>query len=402
MPSFDLIIVGGGLAGASLAVALRTSPLKIALVESEIPRRPITGNDPWDARIYAISPINQTFLSEIGCWQHLDAARMEPIQAMDIRGDEGGRLQFSASETGVKNLGWILESSLIACELWETVKRQANVTLFCPARPESLRYLNDSAELTLSDGQQLSAQLIVGADGRDSWVRAQSNLIENTSHYGQSGLVANFTTEYPHDQIAHQWFGKNSVLAYLPLPGKRMSIVWSTPHAHAQELCELAKIDAQAFCEQIAEAGEYTLGKLELITPPVAFPLRLIKVPQTVDHRVALIGDAAHGIHPLSGHGINLGFQDARTLADLLLAAQPWQDIGEHQWLKRYQRARKEEVLLTQTTTDMLQRLFTLNLPALPNFLSGLRNTGLNLTNGLPPLKNLLVRYALGTHPAFF
>ncbi|MEY4591327.1 MAG: hypothetical protein RIR18_222, partial [Pseudomonadota bacterium] len=142
--------------------------------------------------------------------------------------------------------------------------------------------------------------------------------------------------------------------------------------------------------------------KLELITPPIAFPLRLIKVPQTVDHRVALIGDAAHGIHPLSGHGINLGFQDARALADLLLAAQPWQDIGEHQWLKRYQRARKEEVLLTQTTTDMLQRLFTLNLPALPNFLSGLRNTGLNFTNELPPLKNLLVRYALGTHPAFF
>lgn len=402
MSSFDLIIVGGGLAGASLAVALRTSPLKIALVEGEAPRRPGAGNDPWDARIYAISPINQQFLSDIGCWQHLDASRMEPILSMDVRGDAGGRLQFTASETGVNNLGWILESSLIACELWETVKRQANVTLFCPAKPQSLRYLADRAELTLTDGQQLSARLIVGADGRDSWTRTQSNLLEQTSHYPQSGLVANFTIEHPHDQVAHQWFSNDSVLAYLPLPGKRMSIVWSTPHDHAQALCELAKADAQAFCAQVAEAGEYTLGKLELITPPMAFPLRLIKVPQTVDHRVALIGDAAHGIHPLSGHGINLGFQDARVLADLLLTASAWQDIGEHQWLKRYQRARKEEVLLTQTTTDMLQRLFTLNLPALPNLLSGLRNTGLNLTNGLPPLKNLLVRYALGTHPAFF
>ena len=402
MQSFDLIIVGGGLAGASLAVALRTSSLKIALIEGEQPQRPPLGDDNWDARIYAISPANQAFLADIGCWQHLDATRLESMQAMDVRGDSGGRLQFSAPESGVENLGWIVESSLIACELWETVKRQANVTLFCPAKPLGLKFSESAAELTPNDGRQLSARLIVGADGRDSWVRAQASLIEHTSHYGQHGLVANFRTEYAHDQVAHQWFRDDGVLAYLPLPGNRMSIVWSTPGLHAESLCALAANDPAAFCERVAEAGEYTLGKLELLTPPAAFPLRLIKVPQTVDYRVALIGDAAHGIHPLSGHGINLGFQDARVLADLLLSASEWQDIGEHRWLKRYQRARKEDVLLTQTTTDLLQKMFTLNLPGLPNLLPTLRNTGLNVTNAIPPLKNLLVRYALGTHPAFF
>lgn len=400
MQNFDLIIVGGGLAGASLAVALRTSPLRIALVEGQLPQRH-TGED-WDARIYAISPANQAFLTDIGCWPHLDTTRLQDIQTMDVRGDAGGHLVFSAAETGVENLGWILESSLMACELWETVKRQANVTLFCPAKPQALRFGVDAAELTLNDGLVLSAKLVVGADGRDSWVRAQASLVEHTSHYGQKGLVANFKTEKPHQQVAHQWFRKDGILAYLPLPGNRMSIVWSTADAHADELVDLAARDPSAFCARVAEAGEFSLGDLELLTAPLAFPLRLIKVPDIVDHRVALVGDAAHGIHPLSGHGINLGFGDARVLAAQLLAATEGQDIGEVCWLKRYQRARKEEVLLTQTTTDLLQKLFTLDLPAFPNFLPGLRNGGLNLTNALPPVKNLLVRYALGTHPGFF
>ena len=144
--------------------------------------------------------------------------------------------------------------------------------------------------------------------------------------------------------------------------------------------------------ERVAEAGGRTLGRLELLTPPAAFPLRLMQVPQTVAPRLALVGDAAHGIHPLSGHGINLGFQDARELADLLAAAQPWQDIGEQRLLQRYQRARREETLLMQTTTDGLRRLFKSASPGL----RPLRNLGLGLTNGLPVLKNAMVRYALG------
>lgn len=385
MQQFDLIIVGGGLAGASLAVALRESRLRIALVETRPPVRP----EGWDARIYAISPANAEFLDHIGTWEHLERERMAPIQAMEVSGDQGGKLSFTAFETGVSELGWIMESSLMACELWESVKRQANLTRFCPATPKSLEIRHDAAILTLEDGQALSGRLLIGADGRDSWVRQQAGLVAITTPYDEKGLVANFATEKPHRGIAYQWFRDDGVLAYLPLPGKRMSIVWSTPDAHADELCALAP---EALAERVATAGQHQLGKLETITPAAAFPLRLIRVPRTVSPRLALVGDAGHGIHPLSGHGINLGFQDARVMAELLASAPPWQDIGAEHFLQRYQRARKEETVLMQTTTDTLRRLFRANPPGL----APLRNLGLSITDKLGPVKNILVRYALG------
>lgn len=386
MQQFDLIIVGGGLAGASLALALRDSRLRIALVESQ-PPCPAVG---WDARVYAVSPVNAAFLESIGAWRHLDSSRLTPIRAMQVFGDAGGKLEFSTFEAGVSELGWILESSLMACEFWESAKRQSNLTLFCPARPAQLEFRHDAALLTLGDGTAISAKLLVGADGRDSWVRQAAGLAAVNTPYGEKGLVANFTTEKPHRNTAFQWFRDDGVLAYLPLPGNRISIVWSTPDEHADELCALPP---DQLCDRVAEAGSCVLGQLEPLTPPVAFPLRLMCVPHTVAPRLALVGDAAHGIHPLSGHGINLGFQDAKELAALLSATQPWCDIGEERFLQRYQRARREETVLMQTTTDALRRLFR----EAPPGLRPLRNFGLNLTNGLPLIKNTLVRYALGT-----
>ncbi|MDR3352957.1 MAG: UbiH/UbiF family hydroxylase [Zoogloeaceae bacterium] len=383
---FDLAIVGGGLAGASLAAALSTSPLSIALVESAPPPvRP----EGWDARIYAVSPANAAFLGKIGAWEHLAHARIAPIAAMRVFGDLGGELGFSAFETGVSELGWILESSLIACELWEGIKRQANLTRFCPASPEALEIRPEAATLTLTGGERLSARLVVGADGRDSWVRAQTGLKAVTTCYGEKGVVANFTTEQPHRGIAWQWFREDGVLAYLPLPGERISIVWSTPDEHADALCALSPA---ALAERVAQAGGHVLGRLTTITPATAFPLRLIRVPEIVQHRLALVGDAGHGIHPLSGHGVNLGFQDARILAELLLKTPAWQDIGAERFLMRYARARKEEILLMQRTTDALRRLFRAGTLAFPL----LRNAGLALANRVSPLKNLLARYALG------
>lgn len=386
---FDLVIVGGGLAGLSLACALRDTRLKIALLENHAPK-PASG---WDARVYAISPANAEFLKEIGAWKHLDAQRIAPIHAMQVHGDAGARLDFSAYESGVSELGWILESSLMTCELWESVKRQSNLTLLCPAKPSAVETNEKSASLTLADGRVLSARLLVGADGRDSWVRESCGLKASNTPYGEMGLVANFECAKPHRGIARQWFRDDGVLAWLPLAGgdstHRISIVWSTPDAHAEELLALPE---DVLCSRVATAGANELGALKQITPAMAFPLRLMRVPQTIAARLALIGDAAHGIHPLSGHGINLGFQDAKELAALLANATDWEDIGNERLLRRYQRARREETVLLQYTTHTLRQIFREKLPGL----KPLRNLGLNVTNSLPVVKNVLVRYALG------
>lgn len=381
---YDVVIVGGGLAGLALACALRDSRLKIALMEGRTPARP----EGWDARIYAISPANATFLVDIGVWKHLDPARIAPVRAMAVHGDGDSRLDFSAYETGVAELAWIVESSLMASELWENVKRQGNVDIHCPAKPRDLEFRSDAALLHLEDGTSLSARLVVGADGRESWVRNRAGLAAHYSPYDEMGVVANFNIARPHRDVAYQWFRNDGVLAYLPLPGNRMSIVWSTPDAHAKELLSLP---AAEFCARVAAAGGHALGDLELITPPAAFALKLMRVPQPVAPRLALIGDAAHGIHPLSGHGINLGYRDAQALAGVLADCPPWRDIGEERLLARYRRARREETVLLQTTTDGLRRLFRENLPGLKT----LRNMGMNLLNRQSIIKSALVRYAL-------
>lgn len=382
---FDVIIVGAGLAGASLAVALGSSRLSLALVETRPPLRP----SGWDTRIYAVSPANVAFLSRLGVWQRLEQARICPVYDMEVHGDRGARLDFSAYGAGVDELAWIVESSQMQCELWETAKRLPNVSLFCPARPQALSLGADAARLTLADGRQLEAALIVAADGAHSWVREAAGIAARFTAYGESGVVANFRTARAHRNKAFQWFRPDGVLAYLPLPGDLMSIVWSTPDEHAQALTALP---AAALCERVAEAGQQRLGALELVTPAAAFPLRLMRVAQTTAARLALIGDAAHAIHPLSGHGINLGFQDAAVLAQVLADAPAHEDCGEATLLRRYARARAEEVALLQYTTHGLQRLFRPQSAAL----SHLRNLGLNLTNRLPVIRNALVRYALG------
>lgn len=382
---FDILIVGGGLAGLSLACALRDTRLKVALLEQRAPVR----SAGWDARVYAISPANADFLQGIGTWKHLAAERIAPIRAMQIHGDRGARLDFSAYEAGLPELGWVLESSLMACELWESVKRQANVSLFCPVTPKSLAIGPAAVLLTLCDLQTLSAKLLVGADGRDSWVREALGWQAIHTAYGEMGLVANFECERPHRGIARQWFRRDGVLAWLPLAGERISIVWSTADDNARALLALP---AEELCAQVAAAGNRELGALRLLIPAAAFPLRLMRVPRTAGSRLVLLGDAAHGIHPLSGHGINLGYQDAKVLAELLAATPEWQDIGNPRLLARYQRERREETLLMQTVTHTLHELFRQELPVL----GVLRNLGMNLTNALPVVKNQFVRYAVG------
>jgi len=382
---FDVIIVGGGLAGLSLAVALRRSRLSVAVVEGRTPQKP-TG---WDARIYAVSPANARFLGDIGIWPHLDTTRMTPVRKMAVRGDGNGELQFSAYDAGVGELAWIVESSLLQGELWESAKRQGNVELCCPATPVRLEREKQTVRLVLSDRRTLQGRLVVAADGADSWTRTAAGIHVDFEPYDQMGVVANFATARPHREVAHQWFRHDGILAYLPLPGNLISIVWSTPTAHARELLAL---EPSALCARVAAAGRHALGELELVTPAAGFPLRLMRSPQTVAPRLALIGDAAHTIHPLSGHGINLGFQDAHSLARILAECPAHVDCGSLQWLRRHERARREEVVMLQSVTHGLQRLF--GTPSMP--LEALRNFGLNFVDRLPVIKDALVRYAMG------
>ena len=210
---FDILIVGGGLAGLALASALGDTRFRIALVE----RRPPRPAPDWDARIYAVSPANADFLQAIGAWKHMAPERIAPIHSMRVFGDGGAQLDFSAYEAGVEELGWILESSLMACELWESVKRQGNLTLLCPAAPQALQVTSATAVLTLNDNNHVSAKLVVGADGRDSWVREALGLRAISTPYGEMGLIANFECQHPHRGIARQWFRCDGVLAWLPM-----------------------------------------------------------------------------------------------------------------------------------------------------------------------------------------
>lgn len=384
---FDVVVVGAGLVGASLVRALDGAGLRIALIDAGTPGPSL---DAWDSRIYAISPGNAAFLAGLGAWGALDDSRVQSVQRMEIFGDAPDtRVSFSAYETGVAELAFIVESGRVQHALWDGLATQRDAHLFAGTRCTELDIGEREAMLTLAGGERIAAGLVIGADGASSWVRQQAGLAVDARSYGERGVVANFACSRSHRGTAYQWFRPDGVLAYLPLPGARMSMVWSTPDAHASELLDLAPDD---LCKRVAEAGGGVLGDLGILTPAAAFPLQLLVAEAIVAPRVALIGDAAHVVHPLAGQGVNLGFGDARALVEVLRAREPSRDCGELALLRRYARSRAEAVLAMRRVTDGLQHLFA----ARGRLISGVRNAGLNLTDRIPVLKNLLVRQALG------
>lgn len=387
--NFDVIVIGSGLVGASFARALEGSGLSLALLDARAPAAPGDALQ-WDTRVYAVSPGSVAFLERLDAWRRLEPDRVSAVEHMRICGDDGeSRLEFSAYEAGVRELAYIIESGRLQAALDSTLAGQERLAVLRPAAPASLAVGSDRAALALADGRTLTARLVVGADGGDSWVRRQAGIDATTTSYRQVGVVANFACERPHRGTACQWFRSDGVLALLPLPGERVSMVWSTGERHAAELLALP---GQELCARVEQASGLALGALQPVTAAAGFPLRLMRVHALTAPRLALIGDAAHSVHPLAGQGVNLGFGDARVLADVLRERVPGQDCGEASLLRRYQRARREKIALMQFTTDGLQRLFSASLPGV----RPLRNIGLFLTGALPPVKNFLVQQALG------
>lgn len=379
---YQVVIVGAGLVGAAAALALGRQGLRVALVERQLPQAP---DDIWDTRIYAISPLSQRFLERLGAWQRMDAERMQPVFRMDVAGDTRGALRLDAYEAGVSHLATIVENGRLQHALWEALLADGSVTVLCPTAIETIEWNAPHSRLRLTDGKVLEADLVVGADGATSHIRELAGLSATTSPYGQSGVVANFVSEIPHRGTAFQWFFDSDILAWLPLKGNRLSMVWSTQTAHANELLALS---AAELTERVQAAGHAKLGTLQPLTPAAAFPLRLIRVDPVVAPGVALIGDAAHGVHPLAGQGVNLGFGDAETLS-AVLAQYRQAYCGDVRVLQRYARERAEPVQRMQALTHGLHHLFADERAA------WLRNTGMQFVNQLPPLKAALVREAM-------
>ncbi len=400
---YQVAVVGAGLVGAAAALALGRQGLRVALIERQPPQAP---TDTWDTRIYAISPAPQRFLERIGAWQRMDASRIQPVYRMDVAGDASGAIRLDAYESGVSHLASILESGRLQHALWQAIEADGSVAVHCPASIESLAREASFTQITLADGTMLEAELVVGADGAASRIREWAGLASTLTPYGQSGVVANFECERPHRGTAFQWFFDSDILAWLPLAGhttphglepivdrstptggNRLSMVWSTKTAHADELVAL---DAVTLTEKVRAAGHDRLGALHLLTPAAAFPLRLIRVESAVAPGVALIGDAAHGVHPLAGQGVNLGFGDAEVLVDVLARCRQTRSYcGDIRVLQHYARERAEPVRRMQALTHGLHHLFA------DERAGWLRNTGMRIVDHLPPVKAALVREAM-------
>jgi len=386
---FDAVIIGGGIVGSSLALALKDSGLNIALVESRSPST-FPDDKSWDNRIYAISPGSVSFLEDLEVWIEINKNRITPVHEMEIFGDDdSAHLNFSAYDAGMTELAFIVENRQLQTAAWNKLEKQrTKIKIFCPMQCTSIEWNETHANVQLSDGKLLQTALIIGADGVNSWVRNQAKIEVSQHSYQQSAMVANFSTELTHQNVARQWFRRDGVLALLPLPGKLVSMVWSADEEQSARLLSFSEV---AICQQVEDASSHTLGKLQLITEPVSFPLNFVHVQNLIKPRLALIGDAAHGIHPLAGQGVNLGLRDARKLISTILERGPQSDCGDYMLLRQYERARKEDILAMEFTTDNLQKLFNNKNPTLAR----LRNLGLGITNQFPLLKRHLMQHAL-------
>jgi 2-octaprenyl-6-methoxyphenol hydroxylase len=390
----DILIVGGGFVGASVAAALGASSLRVALVDRADPKEALQAT--FDGRAFAISAANQRMLASIGLWSDL-APTSAPI--LDIRVSDGPSLLFlhyDHEDVGEGPMGYMVENHHLRVALHERLSALPGLINLAPASLHSLERSPGAVTATLADGRRLRARLVVGADGRGSEVRRRAGIQLTQWSYGQTGIVCTVRHERDHDFIAHERFLPAGPFAILPLMGEaaghanRASIVWTERDDLAPAILAL---DDETFADELRRRFGSFLGEVEVIGPRWSYPLSLQFAKRTTDTRLVLIGDAAHGMHPIAGQGLNMGLRDVATLAEVLVEAHRLGlDVGDGAQLERYQRWRRFDNAVMLAATDVLNRLFSNDIAPLRLA----RDLGLAAVDKLPPLKKLFMRHAMG------
>jgi 2-polyprenylphenol 6-hydroxylase len=390
MQSVDVAIIGGGMVGLTLAAALAETELRVAVIEGQLP-------DPElallpDVRVSALSRASERILRRVGAWQGIESRRFSPYNRMEVwEQDSFAKIQFDAERLSQPDLGHIVENRVIQLALLDRIKQLSNVTLMAPERCENIAFGESEAWLTMESGKSLTAKLVVGADGANSWVRRQLDIPLTHWDYGHSAIVANIRCAEAHDKTARQIFRPQGPLAFLPLAESDLcSIVWSVAPEEAEQLCGLSDSE---FNKSLTAAFDNRLGLCKVEGQRQAFPLKMRYARDFVRERVALVGDAAHTIHPLAGQGVNLGLLDAASLAQELKALwQKEQDIGQKNNLRHYERWRKAEAAKMITTMQGFRDLFDGSNPAKKL----VRDLGMLFADKAPGVKDEFMRRALG------
>jgi 2-octaprenylphenol hydroxylase len=402
---YDVVVVGGGLVGLSAALLLDTQSsgkYRIGIVEAR-PPKPAVGDAALPEvglRVSAISPSSVAILKTVGVWSHILGGRCAPYDHMRVWHESqplqpANGLEFSAASLALPELGFIVENDLLRRALWDKVVQSTAITLLPAAAPKTVAISDAEASLVLSDGTRVTAQLLVAADGANSALRQLLGVENPAGSYGQRGIVAHIAPGQPHQSTAWQRFLHTGPVALLPLEDGRCSLVWSCENALADELLAL---DDAAFSERLTEATEGALGALTCVSARVAFPLGYAHAQHYTGSRFALVGDAAHRVHPLAGQGVNLGLLDAAALAETLLARRAGirPDAGDALVLRRYARWRRRDNELTLGMMNMLHRLFAGNPADSETGLAKLAGRGLAVVNGIEPLKQRFAEHAMG------